>query len=203
MEFTEQVYFRPWIGADYGKGSRWNVSLLLLGEAHYDSTEDEVTPRFTQQCIEAHASGKLQDAYWTNVMNTVLGESGSPSADERQAFWDSVAFYNYVQQMVGSGPTNRVAEQMWRDAEAPFLEVVRELEPECILVFGKKLWNELPEPDDWGPVVSIDNEQTETKYYGSTLAGRVYDPSGPGYSPQTWGVLAQEIIDTARKEAGK
>lgn len=200
MSLSEQIAFHPWVGDNYGETSRWGVPLLLVGESHYE--DEGPTPQLTQQCVEAHIRGDRKEDYWTNILNTVGSSYESSMEEDRRAFWDSLAFYTYVQEMVGAGPDDHVTRAMWREAESPFMDVIRELEPGCILVFGRKLWRELPEPDSEGPVVRAGNVQTETSQYGDALAGRLEHPLWPGYSSKKWGALASSIIEEAGRDAG-
>jgi ABC-type Fe3+-hydroxamate transport system substrate-binding protein len=72
------------------------------------------------------------------------------SDEKRREFWDSVAFYNYVQEYAGESPDGTVTDEMWSKAKEPFLEVLEELKPDALLVLGKKLSKNLPALDDFG-----------------------------------------------------
>ena len=42
------VNFLPWVGQHYGRGSRFGVRLLVLGESHY-GTPGEEGPDYTKE----------------------------------------------------------------------------------------------------------------------------------------------------------
>jgi hypothetical protein len=64
--------------------------------------------------------------------------------DQREAFWNSVAFYNFVQSFVGAQPRCRPTSEMWDAAAKPFLEVLGKLQPQILIVLGSELRSHLP-----------------------------------------------------------
>lgn len=63
---------------------------------------------------------------------------------DRSAFWNDVAFYNYVQVSVGDSARVRPTAEMFGAAERPFWRTLRELKPTHMLVLGAELWESLP-----------------------------------------------------------
>ena len=62
----------------------------------------------------------------------------SPSSYDCQVFWNSIAFYNYLQtfqEKRGSPP-----EDAWESSSAALEEVVGGLEPEAVVVLSQRLW---------------------------------------------------------------
>jgi uracil-DNA glycosylase len=66
------------------------------------------------------------------------------TAEDRAETWEHVAFYNYVQEIVGDGPGQRPTHEMWLAAERPFLEVVEALRPQVVLALGRELQRRMP-----------------------------------------------------------
>lgn len=131
------VKFLPFVGEKY-HNSRYGVRVLVLGESHYGMTEDS-GPGFTQKIIRenAYVPGF---AFFSKLTNVLRGRIDWPTDKERREIWQHVAFYNFVQEFVGGGSRIAPTPAMWQAAQAPFLEVVRALEPDVILVLGARLW---------------------------------------------------------------
>lgn len=145
------VKFHPFVGEKY-HNSRYGVRLLVLGESHY-GTEEDYGIDLTQKIIRdyAYAPGF---AFHSKVTNLLRGRTDWPTDEERREAWRHVAFYNFVQEFVGDASRLPPTQKMWATAQAPFLEVIRALRPDVILVLGSRLWNNvdaLPEeyPVEW------------------------------------------------------
>ena len=136
------VRFRPWVGDQYGRLSRWELSVLLLGESHYDEGFGQ-GEHLTEFVVRRHVrrEGK-QYPFWTKIAKTFVGPMYESAAD-RRSFWQSVAFYNYVQEFAGTGPRQRPTPRQFRSAWLPFSEVVGELRPDVVVVLGFGLWDAL------------------------------------------------------------
>ena len=65
----------------------------------------------------------------------------------RLKIWNSVIFFNYLQVAMG-GPRQAGTDEQYRQAYAAFFEVIDKYQPEYIIVWGKRLWNNLP-GDNW------------------------------------------------------
>jgi hypothetical protein len=136
--------FDPWVGEKYEEGIRNGVRLLVLGESHYGTSGDD-DAAFTQHVVENFGKEK-RHAFFTKTAKLVLGMgTGEHLSDEkRRRFWDSVAFYNYVQEYAGETPDGNVTGEMWERAKEPFLDVLGQLDPDALLVLGKQLGSKLP-----------------------------------------------------------
>lgn len=134
------VNFMPFVGEKY-HNSRYGVRVLVLGESHYGAGED-CSPDFTQKVVEqcAYESGT---PFFSKLTNVLRGRTDWPTEEERRETWQHVAFYNFVQEFVGGGSRIAPTREMWQASQAPFLEVVRTLEPDVILVLGARLWQKV------------------------------------------------------------
>lgn len=94
----------PWRGERYGTD---RPRILVLGESHYGKPEWN-TSEFTRTVVREWGLGK-RNAFMTRVAKLV--DLHDPlvyiSDTDRAVFWQSVAFYNYVQRFVAT--TVRVA----------------------------------------------------------------------------------------------
>lgn len=155
------VFFKPWIGADYESGWK-GIRTLVLGESHYEWEEDKsLTPTLTIGCIEEQIQGDYTKQFWTNIVVAFLGKR--PTLEEKRSFWQSVAFYNYIQESVGFGARVRPNTERWRNAKKPFSEILAKLKPQFLVVMGKQVWYGLPDFDG---------------YYGPSIEGAP--------TPKTW-----------------
>ncbi|WP_227317056.1 hypothetical protein [Cedecea davisae] len=145
------VKFHPYVGDKY-YDSHYGVRVMVLGESHYGDRQD-MAPDFTQYVVKEHAL-KPGLPFFSKLTNVLRGCTECPSEEERNETWRHVAFYNYIQEFVGEGPRIAPTPDMWTSAQLPFIEVVKQLEPDVILVLGIRLWNTMPDlpleyPVEW------------------------------------------------------
>jgi hypothetical protein len=133
------VHFQPWIGENYEKR---RPRLLVIGMSHYD-WDDRKCPEYfaTNDVIQSRASGECRGAFFTNIVAICIGRL--PNDEEREQFWQSVAFYNYIQEFVGDSPQRKHDPILWERGEPAFFAVLRRLRPELVLVIGQMNWNNI------------------------------------------------------------
>lgn len=192
--YSEQIRFCPWIGAKYGADSRWRLPLLILGESHYDRGERPVTRNFTKELTEDYASGDFNHIYWTNITTALLGEKAS--AKNRYDLWHSLAFYNYVQEIVGDNPGQRPTDAMWNKSKEPLNEVLTTLKPKCILVVCKDLWSHLDVDTYPNGIIEANGKKIPTGMIGATFSGVVPHVSR-GFSALSWHPVIMRFIAKA------
>ncbi len=130
-----QCNIQPWTGKCYGTGL-CNQRILFLGESHYQNgPADQSTPDDTGYVIR-RAMGKetegRQNPFFTKLRRLVSGDDC-----EVTTFWESVAFYNYVQWLV---PTSRrPTQEQWRDSFPYLIEILGELKPTRVLIIGLEM----------------------------------------------------------------
>jgi len=139
------LLFRPWVGQNYSLAGFCGRRVLVLGESHYGKTEEE-TPSFTVECIEGMAKAEKGHAFFTKTAKLFLESSiGEPlTRDTRSKFWDSVAFFNYVQSFPSTMARRRPTPEMWQKAAMVLPSVLAELKPAFVLVLGRALSANLP-----------------------------------------------------------
>lgn len=157
MTYPDSVKFHPFVGEKY-HDSRYGLRVLVLGESHYNPIGwEEYSPDFTQRVVDdlAYVPGKL---FFSKLTNILLGRRGYPTNEERREAWQHVAFYNFIQEFVGGEARVAPTRAMWAAAQAPLVEVVRQLEPDVIIVLGSRLWNKVGElpphfPVEWCSII--------------------------------------------------
>jgi hypothetical protein len=178
--FTE-AHFKPWIGSNYEKGGCWGKRVLVLGESHYTKmytdTPPELTTSYTRHIIQLYAVQK-NDIFYAKVRNLILRGLTLPTncygtEKQRQFFWNSIAFYNYVQEYVGTKPKQRPNADAWERSKPGFWEVLEKLKPEVCITLGNELWDNLPKTDQQivSSVVSFKDEKTNVTFKRITYAG--------------------------------
>src|ERR1700757_949280 len=96
---ARSVNFLPFVGSTYGYQSAFGIPVLVLGESHYtDTGRKSFQSSFTRDVIDDVISGD-EYRFFTQVSKTFLGER---SVDPK-TFWNSVAFYNFIQTVIRKG----------------------------------------------------------------------------------------------------
>ena len=97
------------------------------------------------------------------------------------------------------GPRKAGTSAQYKQAANAFFEVIDKYEPGCIIVWGKRLWNNMPN-ERWqdGDDIVVDGNHIATGYYLLSNGKRakvvaVYHPSG-GYSWDYWHKVIQGLL---------
>ena len=172
------IQFKPWIGPDYEKSGIEGIKILILGESHYGDKGEEYED-FTSDVVEEWAINKRL-AFFTKIAKSLLRMPQKQYlSDEHKAdFWNSVSFYNYVQQFVGDGPRQRPSYDQWERSKQAFVETISQINPQVCVVFGYELWGNLPLPEK---EITSDGYQTYVYDTGGgrkMFTGCVAHPSG-------------------------
>ena len=105
---------------------------------------------------------------WTNTYlkfeRSLKGKETNP--EDSKEIWNSIAFYNYLQ-IPMSGARESGTTMDYKNAEKAFFEVLNELQPDLIIVWGvDRLFDNLPE-DNWkmGESLDYDGWPIKNGYY--------------------------------------
>lgn len=195
---TTQIKFRPWKGANYEDGSQ-DLRILVLGESQYTSDHFDNPVNFTIERVQEYIGGGCKGKFWTNIAQALIGRG--LVLEERRQFWNSVSFYNYVQEFL-AGPRLAPSEKAWETGPAAFEEVLEELKPGFILVLGSRLWEHMPcsNADKGSKIEGAWDPQTWIYSYssGNALAYCVRHPSS-AFSALTEHQYILVAINEARK----
>ena len=189
------INFQPWVGKDYQQGGIFGKKILVLGESHYCEDELKENGRCYPSCERAKMLARchsqtidvieelLNDYKGLSYQKTfvcferaVMGKELSLS--ERAQFWNSVVFYNYMQ-YAQSGPVRPLEQK--NDSSEAFKEILEKFSPDYIIVWGQRLYSNMP---DWGgeeSFISINDQDINGK---KIPAMSVYHPSTP--SGKNW-----------------
>ena len=189
-----QPTFLPWEGPNY-RSSR--PRLLVVGESQYDWATRKVSDKLSTRRIvrDVIAYPKLGGVF-QKFSAAILGHW--PDFKERQNLLRRIAFYNYIQCWMGA-PRERVSAAMWATGEGPFPVVLTLLQPQLILVFGKRTWNRLPNLDGakGKPLTTSDGDHNSTWLYPGgrrqpALAFHIPHPSGGRFNFKQFSGLFKE-----------
>ena len=138
-----EVRFEPWVGERYELAELYGLRVLLLGESHYGKGDEDSF--FTRRVVKKWGQEK-RHRFFTIIARFILhqGRKGRLTGAERREFWDKVAFYNYVQEIVGRKARIRPTRDMWKRSEQSFFKVLQDLKPDLVVVLGKQLGKKLP-----------------------------------------------------------
>ena len=175
----KHVFFYPWVGKDYSTGGIFPKKILIVGESHYCGNEDcngkcgfrdfpeGGCENFTKDTIMKYLSGDCTDG-WTRTFKKFERSliNKETSLEESYQIWQSLAFFNYLQVAMEKARESGTMED-YKNAEKAFFEVIEELQPDLIIVWGVgKLFNNLPD-DRWtrGNQLIVDGYDVKNGYY--------------------------------------
>lgn len=195
-----KIIFNPWVGENYNSSSLFKgKKLVILGESHYGYHECNDEDKFsaTKNVIDEYLKGdSLYDGrIFTSLCKICLGKDHLEKEDKIQ-FFNSIVFYNYLQESVGE-PGDRPTDEQWKQSQSAFLEILEMYKPDYLLVLGKELWFKLPEgggkledsPFEYSWIYPLSNGH-------KVLATYVYHPSRypAGYGERDSYKIFRELI---------
>lgn len=201
--FSDSVALRPWVGPNYGDGSMWRMPLLVLGDSHYDCGE-ALHRNFTAEKTLQH---RCTLPFWRSITRSFLNKEDITNEDSK-AFWDSIAFYNFVQESVGPDASYKPTKEMYANAIPSFREVLEVLKPRCIIVVCIRTWNSLPEGSEHemkGEDIAIEDQARATWLYSIgdgkfASTSRVPHPSmRQKWDFRVWHPWIMSAIESARR----
>jgi len=192
FETIEGVKFLPWIGSGYWNGFN-GLKILVLGESHYCASEDDAVCTITRDVIRDLMDPSSPHEYYKNTytkfVGAMVGHRG-PTYEEKSFVWNNVAFYNFVQFPM-TGPRRAPSSEEFQLSDDAFFKVLSVLRPDLIFVWGKRLYNHLPNFGSQGKdILAPNGKWIETWQYESPDGGVVKiipirHPSS-GFSPVFW-----------------
>lgn len=161
-----QVHFLPWVGENYKKGI-CGRRVLVLGESHYCAKPEDDTPYITREVIaDLLDLGSEHEAYkntYTKFERALAGKVLDWHG--KSELWNSVIFYNFVQTPM-SGPRKSPSVKEFQDSFAAFFKVLEQYHPDCVIAWGKRLYDHLPPSGHQGKTVLLpDGTSLETWVY--------------------------------------
>ena len=156
----ENVKFYPWVGLNYKTGGIFDKKIMALGASHYCEDKIDANPCLTTRVVVRHLLRDVVEPWmntYTNFERSLVNET--TDAQMRCKIWNSLLFYNYVQEPMDNRMAKPSRSQYIHSASA-FLEVLNKYHPDCCLVWGKTLWYNLPK-ENWeeAGVIVLDGKE--------------------------------------------
>lgn len=184
-------WIKPWIGENYETPKILPYRTLIVGESNYTENPSQFDAHIVINCVGDDLAGDDPNGFGrfaTKLRRIIFGPDNDMGPSE---FWPHVAFYNFVQFLVGDAARQRPTDQMWRDSVPAFVQVVEKLNPERILVLGLKNWKNLLNSVQHE---SISEYQARLKVSGrEVVAGYVFHPS-TSLKYSDWTPVANELL---------
>lgn len=211
------INFNPWVGKDYFTKGFQGKRLLVLGESHHCDDELAKNGKCFPTCLKekmnkiCHAQTQkvIHDAIYKYegvhfqrtficferaVLGKVLTET------ERELFWQSVMFYNYLQYSQ-SAPRTTPQPEHWIESKEAFSELLEKYSPDKIIVWGARLYDYLHNFNgkDYKLIVS-DNNIAEIRYISfnghNIPALKMLHPSCPrGKNWEYWHKIISKFLE--------
>ena len=183
----------PWVGKSYNDAGYRGRKLLILGESEYEWHPEALQPEIATWLITANANGGLRNPFYTKIYNSFSDEPKRQSLEHFAEFWNSVAFYNYIQEKVGTTPRQRPTWEMWPRWRDTFLLVLEKLKPNRVLVLGRALWNNL------NALGLIGNGMNNEAFFSigdgkSIKVAHIPHPASFGFKPSEWKKITLTLL---------
>ena len=184
-----KVIFRPFVGKNYATCGVFKKHIMILGESHYS---DDNNPMLTNNVVRRYLDSNEDHEDWMKTFlkfeRSLVGRE--TSSIDRANIWESLVFYNYLQVLM-DGPREAGQKQQYIDSSSAFFQVLEQLQPDVIIVWGKRLWENIPW-EHWteSEPITVEGYNIDNGYY--TLSNghivkvvSVYHPSA-GYDWKWW-----------------
>lgn len=197
-----KMHFKPWVGKSYARGIN-GKRVMALGESHYCATPKEAVADLTSNVVNYYLSQEREHEGWMNTYTrfaSALMSGKKLSRAECVEAWNKILFYNYVQVPI-SAPRVAPTSEQFATGEKPFFELLEQYKPHRILVWGKRLYNNLPQQGDELPGIELPNGKSIEVWGYSLPDGSVVKllpithPSAPTFSPSEWYPIIQYFIN--------
>lgn len=205
MKKKFKPYFQPWIGTNYQTS---NPKILVIGDSHWcggchsskscgvrgmSINEMEDCRGFTKKLAKKHRDhreGKTKEfrRYMLTYLRFDKMMCGSDVTPEDSVkLWDSIAFYNFVQTAWAKKHEIKYTDEDYLKSNPYALNVIDELNPDVIFVWGHKAYNYL-EKENWKEGTNCTNGSFTTISGHRVRCMEICHPA----SSYVWGGAAQD-----------
>ena len=192
----------PFVGKDYQKGFfNSGKKVLILGHSHYDADNAgyPCLHSFTIDMMDGFLSGEDGPYYRGFTSQTKALLNRDITVDDRVEVWNQLAFYNFIQFDL-EGPGVKETDEQFNNSIPAFKEVLEELRPDVIIVWGYSLFNALcPLGEADGPYLTLfSGDRVRTRWFVTSSPDKALmicqrHPSR-GYSWHEWGEMFQKLF---------
>lgn len=203
-------YFKPWIGSGYKQAHN---RILIIGDSHYCGgcetcgVHGMCSPKemcecnnFTRNTIRAYLDFRMGTGSKENWMtktfypfDKIFFGKEEVTIEESLKLWNNVAFYNFLQTAyVKEADNTKYATRDYTLSVPLAFEIIQELRPDLIIVWGNRAYNSLPSAD-WENGSDYYNGYYKLNNQHIAYCFRIYHPSRANI--QIW---HQKIIEMSK-----
>lgn len=172
---SSSPFFHPWVGPNYSFGGIFGKRIMVLGDSHYCGTPcgkcginpnpqcNRLTSDVIGWCLDPNCEREVWMKTYLKFERSLVGHE--TTSEESRKIWDSIVFYNFLQVAL-YGPREAGTPEQYQASVGPFFNVLNIYQPDLLIVWGKRLWGNLP-GENWidGSDVLVDGYQVENGYY--------------------------------------
>lgn len=207
------VKFLPFVGDQYSYGISFNDNgelvlgteakpgkkVLVLGESHYcdEDLSDEELSSFTREVLDCYLKSEERYSWMRTFLKFERALSNADTNIDSKSIWNHLMFYNYLQcplrglRMAGDS-------RRYEDATTPFFAILKKYKPDCIIVWGRRLFVNLPSENvqegEYMPSIEINIWSYQIDGH-TIMVLPVVHPSG-GF---LWGYWHEVIVELLKK----
>ncbi len=210
------VFFKPWVGKEYGNPTAFPKKIMALGESHHCNDLDKKNcsldkclkqpiecQSFTQNVVKSYLSE--QDTYerwYITFRKFEQALSGRKLKDEeREKYWNSLLFYNYTQVPM-EHPNQRPNNEQIKYSERGFLEVLDQYKPEIIITWGRNIFDAISNSKKQifvtinilDKVVKLPTFEFDLPGDKKCIVFPTYHPASPRFSPIYWNKIIKSFM---------
>lgn len=210
-EELKDVKFLPWVGDNYECGLRVNENgdivfgtkdkpgkkILVLGESIYTNNPNDVDQYVVKNLVKWYTeSDKYGFEGWMNTYTKFIRSLAGKAIDRSNStiWWTHLALYEYVQEPL-TGPRLSPTSEQYYNSEYAFDKLLKELKPDYIIAWGKRLYINLPQGGKQGDDINVGEDSIETWIYKDSIRVLgIIHPSSPLFISEEWHPIITRFI---------
>ena len=139
--------FEPWIGAKYSNGVS-DLKVMVIKDDYFCKSRVEFNTSFMTIQIEEFIDeyNEVKDFMEPFIRLERICTGSELDTINRIVFWNSIAVYNFIQHPLQNSSL-QISQEALIHSNKRFLEILEIHQPDCLLIWGDKLYNHLSQ---WG-----------------------------------------------------